>query len=261
MNASNKSLGKKPPLDAEKRTFLTTPQTALVQPVCHCHTEAAPWSVAVCAWEGPAGVPLPCTTCSKRFRQLPHLQDHERIHSGLRPFCCWVCGKSFSVAARLTEHARTHSGEKPYACAHCPAAFRSRSNLDKHVRVHDGDLTHSNLAAADAAAVAQVLEGAEVLTSLAGTLEGEAGGGGVQTIYVLQEENGTTETVMISSDQLTAVDGSSQMVILPSSVLGGAQTIALPHHLAMDGGEIMVQTGASPSQQHTIEFIVEETVV
>ncbi|CAL8247457.1 unnamed protein product [Lota lota] len=205
--------------------------------------------------------PFECATCGKRFRQLPHLQDHERIHSGLRPFCCWVCGKSFSVAARLTEHARTHSGEKPYACTHCPAAFRSRSNLDKHVRLH-GDLPHGSLgagAAADAAAVAQVLEGAEVLTSLAGALEGEVGGGGVQTFYVLQEENGGTETVMISSDQLAAMDGSSQMVILPS-VLGG-QTIAIPHHLDMDGGEIMVQTGASPSQQHTIEFIVEETVV
>ncbi|XP_030226553.1 zinc finger protein 574 [Gadus morhua] len=206
--------------------------------------------------------PFECATCGKRFRQLPHLQDHERIHSGLRPFCCWVCGKSFSVAARLTEHARTHSGEKPYACIHCPAAFRSRSNLDKHVRLH-GDLPHEGAGSAtDAAAVAQVLEGAEVLTSLAGALEGEVGGGGVQTFYVLQEEGaGGTETVMISSEQLAAMDGSSQMVILPSSVLGGGQTIALPHHLAMDGGEIMVHTGVSPSQQHTIEFIVEETVV
>ena len=211
----------------------------------------------------PLSLSLPqCATCGKRFRQLPHLQDHERIHSGLRPFCCWVCGKSFSVAARLTEHARTHSGEKPYACVHCPAAFRSRSNLDKHVRLH-GDLPHEGAGSAtDAAAVAQVLEGAEVLTSLAGALEGEVGGGGVQTFYVLQEEGaGGTETVMISSEQLAAMDGSSQMVILPSSVLGGGQTIALPHHLAMDGGEIMVHTGVSPSQQHTIEFIVEETVV
>ncbi|KAJ3580941.1 hypothetical protein NHX12_017282 [Muraenolepis orangiensis] len=199
--------------------------------------------------------PPQCATCGKRFRQLPHLQDHERIHSGLRPFCCWVCGKSFSVAARLTEHARTHSGEKPYACAHCPAAFRSRSNLDKHARLHGDPARREDGAAA---AAAQVLEGAEVLSSLADAL---AEGGAVQTIYVLQEENGRTETLVISSDQLAAVEGSSQMVILPSSVLGGAQTISLPHHLAMEGGEIVVQTGGSPSQQHTIEFIVEETVV
>uniref|UniRef100_A0A8C2ZLH8 Zinc finger protein 574 n=1 Tax=Cyclopterus lumpus TaxID=8103 RepID=A0A8C2ZLH8_CYCLU len=172
--------------------------------------------------------PFECATCGKRFRQLPHLQDHERIHSGLRPFCCWICGKSFSVAARLTEHARTHSGEKPYPCPHCPAAFRSRSNLDKHIRLH-----------------AQDAEAAHIDP------------GSVQTIYVLQGGEGCTETVMIPSDQFTGLDGNSQVVILPSSVLG-AQGITVPT-ITMDGNEItMVETTQSP--QHAIEFIVEETV-
>uniref|UniRef100_A0A665WCL0 Zinc finger protein 574 n=1 Tax=Echeneis naucrates TaxID=173247 RepID=A0A665WCL0_ECHNA len=183
--------------------------------------------------------PFECATCGKRFRQLPHLQDHERIHSGLRPFCCWICGKSFSVAARLTEHARTHSGEKPYPCPQCPAAFRSRSNLDKHMRLH-GDLpleTAEQVAqAAEAAQVQKVLEGAKVLSSLATT--GEVDPGSVQTIYV-------------------AMEGASQVVILPSSVLG-AQAITVPT-ISMDGNEItMVETSQSP--QHTIEFIVEETL-
>ncbi|XP_071326910.1 zinc finger protein 574 [Trachinotus anak] len=202
--------------------------------------------------------PFECTTCGKRFRQLPHLQDHERIHSGLRPFCCWICGKSFSVAARLTEHARTHSGEKPYPCPQCPAAFRSRSNLDKHMRLH-GDLpleTAEQVAqAAEAAQVQKVLEGAKVLSSLATT--GEVDSGSVQTIYVLQGAEGGTETVMIPSDQLSGMEGASQVVILPSSVLG-TQAITVPT-ISMDGNEItMVETSQSP--QHTIEFIVEETV-
>ncbi|XP_022612475.1 zinc finger protein 271-like [Seriola dumerili] len=202
--------------------------------------------------------PFECTTCGKRFRQLPHLQDHERIHSGLRPFCCWICGKSFSVAARLTEHARTHSGEKPYPCPQCPAAFRSRSNLDKHMRLH-GDMpleTAEQVAqAAEAAQVQKVLEGAKVLSSLATT--GEVESGSVQTIYVLQGAEGGTETVMIPSDQLSGMDGTSQVVILPSAVLG-TQTITVPT-ISMDGNEItMVETSQSP--QHTIEFIVEETV-
>ncbi|XP_031709393.1 zinc finger protein 574 isoform X1 [Anarrhichthys ocellatus] len=203
--------------------------------------------------------PFECATCGKRFRQLPHLQDHERIHSGIRPFCCWICGKSFSVAARLTEHARTHSGEKPYPCPHCPAAFRSRSNLDKHIRLH-GDLPMDSAEQAaqdaEAAHVQKVLEGAKVLSSLAAT--GEIDSGSVQTIYVLQGTEGGGDTVMIPADQFTGMDGTSQVVILPSSVLG-AQGINVPT-ITMDGNEItMVETNQSQSH-HAIEFIVEETV-
>lgn len=149
------------------------------------------------------------------------------------------------MAARLTEHARTHSGEKPYPCPNCPAAFRSRSNLDKHIRLH-GDLLPETaeqvVSAADVAQVQKVLEGAKALSSLAATGEVEAGT--VQTIYVLQGPEGSTETVMIPSDQLGVMEETSQVVILPSSVLGSEIT--------------MVETSQSP--QHSIEFIVEETV-
>lgn len=162
------------------------------------------------------------------------------------------------MAARLTEHARTHSGEKPYPCAHCPAAFRSRSNLDKHIRLH-GDLPMDTVEevaqAAEAAHVQKVLEGAKVLSTM--TTTGDVDSGTVQTIYVLQGGEGGTETVMIPSDQLSGIDGASQVVILPSSVLG-AQGITVPT-ITMDGNEItMVETSQSP--QHAIEFIVEETV-
>lgn len=109
--------------------------------------------------------------------------------------------------------------------------------------------------AAEAAHVQKVLEGAKVLSSLAST--GEIDSGQVQTIYVLQGGEGGTETVMIPSDQLSGLDGTSQVVILPSSVLG-AQGITVPT-ITMDGNEItMVETSHSP--QHAIEFIVEETV-
>lgn len=160
------------------------------------------------------------------------------------------------MAARLTEHARTHSGEKPYPCGYCSAAFRSRSNLDKHLRLH-GDLTLDSVQeAAQAAEVAQVqkvLEGANLAAAAAAAEDG----GTVQTIYVLQGAEGATETVMIPSDQIAGIDGTSQVVILPSSLLG-AQGIAVPT-ITMDGNEItMVETSQSP--QHAIEFIVEETV-
>lgn len=109
--------------------------------------------------------------------------------------------------------------------------------------------------AAEAAQVQKVLEGAKVLSSLATT--GEVDPGSVQTIYVLQGAEGGTETVMIPSDQLSGMEGTSQVVILPSSVLG-TQAITVPT-ITVDGNEItMVETSQSP--QHTIEFIVEETV-
>lgn len=108
--------------------------------------------------------------------------------------------------------------------------------------------------AAEAAQVQKVLEGAKALSSLATAEEVESAS--VQTIYVLQGAEGGTETVMIPSDQLTGL-GASQVVILPSSVLG-AQAITVPT-ITMDGSEItMVETSQSP--QHTIEFIMEETV-
>lgn len=162
------------------------------------------------------------------------------------------------MAARLTEHARTHSGEKPYPCPHCPSAFRSRSNLDKHIRLHTDlppETAEQVAQAAEAAHVQKVLEGAKVLSSLATTGEDT---GTVQTIYVLQGAEPGAETVMISSDQFNAMDGSSQVVILPSSLLG-TQTITVPT-ITMESNEItMVEAGQSP-QHANIEFIVEETV-
>lgn len=107
----------------------------------------------------------------------------------------------------------------------------------------------------EAAEVQKVLEGAKVLSSL--PTSGEVETASVQTIYVLQGGEGGTETVMIPSDQLSGMDGTSQVVILPSSVLE-AQGITVPT-ITMDGNEItMVETSQSP--QHAIEFIVEETV-
>lgn len=101
----------------------------------------------------------------------------------------------------------------------------------------------------------KVLEGAKVLSSLA-TSELDTAAA-VQTIYVLQGGDEGSETVMIPSDQLAGIDGNSQVVILPSSMLG-TQTITVPT-ITMDGNEItMVEASQSP--QHSIEFIVEETI-
>ena len=39
-----------------------------------------------------------CKVCQKEFKYVSRLRDHERIHTGGRPFKCDVCGMSFSLS-------------------------------------------------------------------------------------------------------------------------------------------------------------------
>lgn len=66
------------------------------------------------------------------------LRDHQRTHSGERPFLCSICGKGFSQNASLKQHMMRHSQSKPYQCGECPKAFVSKGELNSHQRIHDG---------------------------------------------------------------------------------------------------------------------------
>ena len=41
-----------------------------------------------------------CAECGRAFKELSTLHNHERIHSGERPFVCETCGKSFRQRVR-----------------------------------------------------------------------------------------------------------------------------------------------------------------
>ncbi|KAL6302221.1 hypothetical protein BKA93DRAFT_737472 [Sparassis latifolia] len=83
--------------------------------------------------------PFVCTTCDKSFLRECHLQVHARAHlpGSERPFACEEpgCGKRFWTAPHLLAHSKVHTGEKPFKCAEtcCDAAFSKHHQLREHI--------------------------------------------------------------------------------------------------------------------------------
>lgn len=75
----------------------------------------------------------PCQYCRKPFRFRKHLVDHERVHTGERPFSCNQCSLSFSRRAILWRHKKTHLGFRPYSCTLCSKSFLMNFQLTRHI--------------------------------------------------------------------------------------------------------------------------------
>ena len=83
--------------------------------------------------------PFACPECGERFRHAARLKSHRLVHSGAQsPFPCPQCGKGFSVLSGLKRHQRVHTGESPYACPQCGRRFKELGNLYTHQRIHSG---------------------------------------------------------------------------------------------------------------------------
>eukprot|EP00069_Balaena_mysticetus_P012355 bmy_07612T0 len=83
--------------------------------------------------------PYACHECGKRFRGWSGFIQHHRIHTGEKPYECGQCGRAFSHSSHFTQHLRIHNGEKPYECGECGQAFSQSSNLVRHQRLHTGE--------------------------------------------------------------------------------------------------------------------------
>ncbi|XP_049581184.1 zinc finger protein 16-like isoform X2 [Syngnathus scovelli] len=83
--------------------------------------------------------PFVCPDCGERFRHAARLKSHRLVHTGDQsPFPCLQCGKGFSVLSGLKRHQRVHTGESPYACPQCGRRFKELGNLYTHQRIHSG---------------------------------------------------------------------------------------------------------------------------
>ncbi|CAI5768445.1 finger and SCAN domain-containing 2-like [Podarcis lilfordi] len=83
--------------------------------------------------------PYICSDCGKSFCRRNVLVAHQRIHTGEKPFNCPDCGKNFNQRSHLMAHERTHTQEKPFACLDCGQSFSRRTGLVAHQRIHTGE--------------------------------------------------------------------------------------------------------------------------
>jgi uncharacterized Zn-finger protein len=52
-----------------------------------------------------------CSHCGNTFTQVSHLKDHERLHTGSKPYVCDYenCGSAFAQNSNLISHKKNHS--------------------------------------------------------------------------------------------------------------------------------------------------------
>ena len=81
-----------------------------------------------------------CTECGKKYNRKAKLEEHNRTHSGERPFKCDYknCGSTFIKKYHLERHQASHSNEKPWKCDECDNSYKLKQGLTRH------KLTHKN---------------------------------------------------------------------------------------------------------------------
>ncbi|XP_075062299.1 uncharacterized protein LOC142150977 [Mixophyes fleayi] len=80
--------------------------------------------------------PYKCMVCKKNFIRNSDLIKHRMVHSKLRLYKCKTCGKKFKLSGALSKHSKVHSDQCPFKCESCDKRFKRSSCLIKHMRSH-----------------------------------------------------------------------------------------------------------------------------
>ncbi|KAF1378229.1 hypothetical protein PFLUV_G00188360 [Perca fluviatilis] len=80
-----------------------------------------------------------CNVCGAELPDNDSVEQHRKMHSGMKTYGCELCGKNFLDSLRLRMHLLSHSaGEKAIVCDQCGAQFQTEESLEAHRQIHTG---------------------------------------------------------------------------------------------------------------------------
>ncbi|XP_046883858.1 zinc finger protein 665-like [Hypomesus transpacificus] len=73
-----------------------------------------------------------CPQCGRCFRYRFEFLDHQRFHTGVKPYKCSQCVKAFRTDAHLAGHRKRKCKNAAYICTKCGVNFRSLHDRVRH---------------------------------------------------------------------------------------------------------------------------------